>query len=194
MNEKKEKDQEQKQEEQPSAEPKVIDLSPAEIEELKKKAADFAQLQERLLRSAADFENAKKRLAREREDFIKYAVEDFVFSLLPVLDNFNFALSHISGDDDKARSLREGFLLIQKQLQQVLAERGSKPVDSSAGKLFDPHRHEAVGSVCDEKKPEGTIIEEIQTGYELNGKLLRPAKVKISTHHEVQEEKSEELT
>lgn len=172
----------------------VVEISRPELEELKQKSSEFSQLQERLLRSAADFENAKKRLAKEREEFVKYALEDLIYQLLPVLDNFNFALSHMSGDDDKTRSMREGFLLIQKQLLQIVLEHGLKPIEISAGKPFDPHKQEAVGSVVDPNKPEGTILEEAQTGYELNGKLLRPAKVKISTHHKSQEEKAEELT
>ncbi len=179
----------------PGEDSEIVEISRPELEELKQKSSEFSQLQERLLRSAADFENARKRLAKEREEFIKYALEDVIYQLLPVLDNFNFALSHISGDDDKTRSMREGFLLIQKQLLQIMSERGLKPIEISAGKPFDPHKHEAVGSIVDPNKPEGVILEEVQTGYELNGKLLRPAKVKISTHHKPQaEEKAEELT
>ncbi len=172
----------------------TLEIKRAELEELKQKAVEFSQLQERLLRSAADFENARKRLSREREEFVKYALEDLIYNLLPVLDNFNFALSHISGNDDKTKSMREGFLLIQKQLLQIMSERGVKPIDSPVGKPFDPHLHEAVGSMIDKEKPEGSIVEEVQTGYELNGKLLRPAKVKISTQRDACEEKTEELT
>lgn len=172
----------------------IVEVNRPELEELKQKATEFAQLQDRLLRSAADYENAKKRLAKEREEFVRYALEDLIYQLLPVLDNFNYALSHIIGDDDKTCSMREGFLLIQKQLLQVLSERGVKPIEISAGKKFDPHKCEAVASIFDTHKPEGTILEEVQTGYELGGKLLRPAKVKISTHTDSSEEKAEELT
>lgn len=195
-----EKEQEKKQKvsdktnDQSDVESDMVATGRAELNELRQKAAEFSQLQERLLRSAADFENAKKRLSKEREEFIKYALEDLVFNLLPVLDNFNFALSHITGNDEKTKSMREGFLLIQKQLLQVLSERGLKLVPAPIGKPFDPHLHEAVGNIFDEDKPEGSIVEEVQIGYELNGKLLRPAKVKISTRHLSQEEKMEELT
>lgn len=185
---------EDKAKDQNEIESETVAISRTELEELKQKAAEFSQLQERLLRSAADFENAKKRLSKERGDFVKYALEDLVFNLLPVLDNFNFALSHMIENDEKTKSMREGFLLIQRQLLQVLSERGLKPVPAPVGKVFDPHVHEAVGSVFDPSKPEGSIVEEIQTGYELNGKLLRPAKVKISAQHHPEEEKTEELT
>ncbi len=171
-----------------------LEINRAELEELKRKSEELAQLQDRLLRSAADFENAKKRLAKEREDFVRYGLEDFILRVLPVLDNFNFALSHIVGNDDKTKSMREGFLLIQKQLLQVLSEYGVKPLEVSRGKIFDPHFHEPVGSVVDPKLPEGSIVEEVQTGYELNGKLLRPAKVKISTKSNSPDEKEEDLT
>lgn len=179
---------------QGEGESETAEVSRAELEELKRKVEEFSQLQERLLRSAADFENAKKRLSKERGEFVKYALEDLIFNLLPVLDNFNFALSHISGDDEKTNSMREGFLLIEKQLRQILSDRGVKLVPTPIGKPFDPHLHEAVGSIFDQDKPEGSIVEEVQTGYELNGKLIRPAKVKISTQHHSEEEKAEELT
>ncbi len=172
----------------------TVEIKKAELMELQQKIAELAQLEDRFLRSAADFENAKKRLGREREEFVKFALEDLIYNLLPVLDNFNFALSHIVGDDEKTRSMREGFLLIQKQLLQVLSERGLKPIETLTGKHFNPHIHEAVSSVFDPEQPEGTILEEVQAGYELNGKLLRPAKVKISTRSKNSEEKTEELT
>lgn len=172
----------------------TVQLSQTEYEELLRKAGEFTQLQDRLLRSAADFDNAKKRLIKEREEFLKFALESTIHDLLPVLDHFELALAHLEVGDEKTKSIRDGFLLIQKQLLQVLTERGLKKVDS-IGKLFDPHVHEAVSHVVLPEKAEGTILEELLTGYQLNGKLLRPAKVKISTKEEkVSEEKTEELT
>jgi len=188
------KHEEVKDTEHPKVNPERVEVARAELEELQKKVQEFNQLQDRLLRSAADFDNAKKRLAKDREEYVRYVLEDLILSLLPVLDNFKFALSHISGDDDKTRLMREGFLLIQKQLLQVLLERGLKPVES-LGKPFNAHAHESVGHIVNPDQPEGVVLEEVQTGYELNGKLIRPAKVKISVHEEKdQDEKSEELT
>jgi len=177
-----------------SSETESVQISRAEHEELLRKVEEFAHAQDRLLRSAADFENAKKRLIKEREEFLKFALEGTIHDLLPVLDHFELALAHLDARDEKIKSIREGFLLIQKQLLQVLAERGLKKIDA-IGKLFDPHLHEAVGHTVSKEKPEGTILEEILTGYQLNGRLLRPSKVKISTKEEkASDEKSEELT
>ena len=172
-----------------------LEIARAEYEELRRKVSEFDLLQDRLLRSAADFDNAKKRLAREREEFVKFALEDLMLALLPVLDNFQFALSHLSGDDEKTRTMRDGFLLIQKQLIQILTDRGLKPVEANVGQPFNAHVHEAVDNIFSADQPDGIILEEVQTGYELNGKLLRPAKVKISTKNQrFAEDKAEELT
>ncbi|MBI4394838.1 MAG: nucleotide exchange factor GrpE [Candidatus Omnitrophica bacterium] len=174
--------------------PESIEIARVEYEELLKKANEFSELQDRLLRSAADFDNARKRLAKEREEFIKFALEDLIHDLLPVLDHFELALSHLQVQDEKSKSVRDGFLLIQKQLFQTLTERGLRRIET-LGKAFDPYRHEAVGHVESQQKPEGIILEEALAGYELNGKLLRPAKVKTSIKEKKgSEEKAEELT
>ncbi|OGW86929.1 MAG: nucleotide exchange factor GrpE [Omnitrophica bacterium RIFCSPHIGHO2_02_FULL_46_11] len=171
-----------------------VQISRSEYEELLKKAEEFAQLQDRLLRSAADFDNAKKRLTKEREEFLKFAIENLIYDLLPVLDHLELALAHLDAKDEKIKSIRDGFLLIQRQLLAILAGHGVKRVEAF-GKHFDPHVHEAVSHIITHEQPEGTIVEEILPGYELNGKLLRPAKVKISTKTELpSKEKTEELT
>ena len=174
----------------------AITLSRAEHEELLRKAEEFSKLQDRLLRSAADFENAKKRLAKDREEFLKLVLEGTIYDLLPVLDHFELALAHLDPKcDEKTKSIREGFLLVQKQFLSVLASRGLDRIQS-AGRPFDQHQHEAVGKIYSEDHQEGTILEEMLAGYSLNGKLLRPAKVKIATREREcpPEDKSEELT
>ncbi|MBI4368237.1 MAG: nucleotide exchange factor GrpE [Candidatus Omnitrophica bacterium] len=176
--------------------PETVQISRTEHEELLRKAEEFSQIQDRLLRSAADFDNAKKRLAKEREEFLKFALEGTIYDLLPTLDHFELALAHLEGsDDEKTKSIQDGFLLIQKQLSSALAERGLKRLET-LGKPFDPHQHEAVGHVVSPKEPEGIVVEEALAGYQLNGKLLRAAKVKVSVQSGTlsSEEKSEELT
>lgn len=184
----------EKAEEKKEPQAEHVEIARAEYEELLRKVAEFAQVQDRLLRSAADFDNAKKRLAKEREEFVRFVLEDLVLSLLPVLDHFELALAHLPPGDEKTKSFRDGFFLIQKQFAQVLTDRGLKRIET-LGKPFDPHFHEAVGHIVSSKQPEGIILEEVLAGYELNGKLARPAKVKISTKQTVRsEEKAEELT
>ena len=171
-----------------------IEIAKSEYEELLRKVGEFAQLQDRLLRSAADFDNAKKRLTKEREEFVKFGLEDIIQDLLPILDHFELALTHLQIEDEKTKSVRDGFLLIQKQLVQVLAARGLKRVETRE-KIFNPHIHEAVGHIVSPEKAEGIVLEEVLAGYELNGKLLRPAKVRISIKQKIQsDEKAEELT
>jgi len=177
-----------------STEKPLVEISRAEHEELLRKVEEFRNLQDQLLRSAADFDNARKRLAKERDDFLKYALEDLALDLLPILDNFELALAHLRADDEKAKPLREGFLLIQKQMLSVLTGRGLRRIET-LGRAFDPHLHEAVGHIVTQDQSEGVILEEVLAGYQLNGKLIRPAKVKISTKTEkCQEDKMEELT
>jgi len=157
----------------------TVEISKEAHEALLKNAKELETLRERFLRSAADFENAKKRLTKERADFFKYALEDVVLSLLPILDNFDRALVHLDEEDDQSKALRDGFLLIQKQLIQLLSERGLKRIES-IDQTFDPHVHESIADVEVEGKKDGVIVEEVMVGYELNGKLLRPAKVKVA--------------
>lgn len=184
----------EKAEEKKESQAEHVEIARAEYEELLRKTAEFAQVQDRLLRSAADFDNAKKRLAKEREEFVRFALEDLILSLLPVLDHFELALAHLPTGDEKTKSFRDGFFLIQKQFTQVLTDHGLKRLET-LGKPFDPHFHEAVGHIVSSQQPEGIILEEVLAGYELNGKLVRPAKVKISTTQAVRsEEKAEELT
>ena len=161
----------------------TVQMIKAEYETLVKESKELAQVRDRYLRSAADFENAKKRLVREREAFFKYALEDVVFGLLPVMDNLERAIAHIEGSDEKMKPIRDGFVLIQKQLAQTLAERGLKRIEV-IGKPFDPHIHDAVEHITETQEPEGTILEEVLVGYELNGKLIRPAKVKVAATKE----------
>ncbi|OGW81004.1 MAG: nucleotide exchange factor GrpE [Omnitrophica bacterium RIFCSPLOWO2_12_FULL_44_17] len=183
-----------------------VELNREEYDQLLTTVSEASQLKDRFLRSAADFENAKKRLLKEKEDFIKYALESFIYELLPVLDNFERAVNHTDENDPKTKALYEGFRLIEKQFMMVLAVRGLKRIDALK-KPFDPNLHEAVGHVISEADPEGTVMEEMVAGYELNGRLIRPAKVKISKKAEassgqtrendrihLEEEKKEELT
>lgn len=174
--------------------PEKIELTREEYDAVIQKSKDFEALQDRLLRSAADFDNAKKRLAKERDDFLKFALEAMVLDLLPILDNLERALAHTAGEDEKTKSIRDGFSLIHKQLSDMLCERGLKRL-TSVGKPFDPHREEAVGHVVSQHEPEGTVLEEVIPGYELAGKLIRPAQVKISTKKKPSpNEKEEEIT
>lgn len=171
-----------------------VRLSKAEYEQLLKKIQELETLKEQMLRSAADYENAKKRIAKEREEFYKYALEGFFYELLPVLDNFERALSHQS-DDPAQKSVWNGIELIRKQLAETLKVQGLVRMDT-VKKPFDPHFHEAIEEIVSEKEKDHTIAEEVIAGYLLNGKLLRPAKVKVFVKQKSaqEDEKIEEIT
>lgn len=135
-------------------------------------------LQDKLLRLGAEFENYKKRVQKEREELMKYAGEIFIFELLHIVDNFERAFQAADKTQDFL-VLHKGVEMILKEVQDFLKEKGVKKIEAT-GTQFDPHRHEAIELVEREDKPENEIVEELQAGYELNGKVIRPAKVKVS--------------
>jgi molecular chaperone GrpE len=142
------------------------------------KAEEAAQLNDRLLRLGAEFENYKKRVQREREDLVKFVSESFVVELLHIVDNFERAFQAAQGSRD-FEVLHQGVEMILKEVEGFLKEKGVKKMNT-VGEQFDPHKHEAMETVEAPDKPEDTIVEELQAGYELNGRVIRPAKVKVS--------------
>jgi molecular chaperone GrpE len=136
------------------------------------------ELEDRVLRLAAEFDNYKKRTAREFEQLVKTANENLILQLVEVLDNFERAL----GSSDNAKdfdAFHQGVELIYQHLREMLAKEGLEPIEA-LGKPFDPHHHEAVLQVEDQEHPQETVVNEIQRGYMLADKLLRPARVVVS--------------
>lgn len=131
---------------------------------------------DRLARVSADFDNFKKRQTKEKSDAIKFANEGVIKEILPVLDNLQRALGAAGADGS---SLLDGVKLVAKQMEDVLGKFGVTGFDA-AGQLFDPARHEAVGSRPDADVPAQHVCEEFQRGYMLHDRLLRPALVVVS--------------
>lgn len=131
---------------------------------------------ERYLRLQADFDNFRKRSRQEKEDWTKFANTDLLTSLLPVLDNFERALLAQTGDADK--SFTEGVEMIYRIFFAALQQAGLEPAPG-LGQDFDPKWHEAIGQEEAGEAEIGKIILEVQKGYLLNGRLLRPAMVKV---------------
>ena len=148
----------------------------AEGSELQKLRAERDTLIDRLARLQAEFENARKRTAREQQDFREYAVADAVKTLLPTLDSFERALQ--TGAAEKSE-FRSGVELIYKQLQDALQKLGLRAIPAN-GELFDPHLHEAIEMVETTDAPDHQILEELQRGYKLKDRLLRPSMVKVA--------------
>lgn len=145
-------------------------------EELAKQKALADDYYNRLLRMQADFENFKRRARQEKEDFYKYASETLMLQLLPVVDNFERALA-AGGDDGK--NLLAGIHMIERQLKEVLQKEGLEAIQA-IGQEFDPNLHEAVMQVDTEDYPANTCAEELQKGYRLKDKVIRPAMVKVA--------------
>ena len=136
-------------------------------------------LYDQLLRRAAEFENYRRRIERERSDAYQRARVEVLVEFLPVVDNFERALSSLEDSGGDAEALRQGVELIHKQFKDALSKFGLEPVDA-IGQTFDPHLHEAVTIEATDKHKENTVIEEFQRGYKIGDKLLRPAKVKVA--------------
>src|ERR1051325_1068033 len=162
-----------------------------QLEELKTLAAKADENWERLVRVTADFENFKKRAAREKQEAIRYANEGLLEKLVPVLDNFDAALSatqtveQTSGQSDgqdarsTAQSLQTGVSMIFQQLKKTLMDSGLEEVDAT-NRQFDPNLHEAVSQQETAGVPEGQVVQQLRKGYKLRDRLLRPATVIVA--------------
>ncbi len=155
------------------AQPQV--LRGAEFDKLK---AERDTLVDRLARLQAEFENARKRAAREQQDFREYALADAVKELLPTLDSFERALQTSAGDRSEFRG---GVELIYKQLQDALVKLGLRPI-AAKGEPFDPHLHQAIEMVDTRDAKDHHVLEELQRGYKLKDRLLRPSMVKVANN------------
>ena len=166
-------------------------LSPEQIEDLKTRAAKADENWDRLLRTTADFENFKKRAAREKIDSAQYASASLIQKLLPVLDNFEMALAAAQtatsarkagapADEGKLASLQSGVQMVQQQLKNALVETGLEEIDAT-GKPFDPNLHQAIQQVQTDEHPPMTVVQEVERGFTLKDRVVRPATVIVST-------------
>ncbi|MDY6988553.1 MAG: nucleotide exchange factor GrpE [Thermodesulfobacteriota bacterium] len=147
---------------------------------LKTAEAKAEENYERFLRVTADFENYKKRIERETNDFRKFANESLVKEILPIVDNLERALSARHGtNEDALGGLRQGVEMTLKGLMDGLKKFGVVPLEAM-DKPFDPSFHQAVSQQESETCPENTICQELQKGYMLNDRLIRPAMVVVS--------------
>jgi molecular chaperone GrpE len=135
----------------------------------------FAQLQ----RAAADMANMRRRHEQDRQEYVKRANEELIRSVLPVLDSFDLALAAIP-EELEDRTWVDGIVLVERQLRGVLERAGVSPIEAG-GKVFDPNEHEAVMNE-ESDQPEGTVTGELQRGYKLHDRVIRPAMVKVATN------------
>jgi len=138
-------------------------------------AAEKADLQDRLLRQIAEFDNFRRRTERDRVEFYQTAAANVVRDLLPVLDDFERALKVKNADENYAK----GVELIYNRFLETLKKLGLEPIEA-VGRPFDPNVHEAIGRVESAEAEDGTVISEMQKGYNFRSKLLRPAWVQVA--------------
>jgi molecular chaperone GrpE len=147
--------------------------------ELQKLKAEKEELMQTMIRRQADFENFRKRTERDRHEEGRRGVERLILDLIPVLDGFDRALQ---GHDDPAQEeYRKGVTLIRKQLWDAIARHGVLRIEA-AGKMFDPHQHQAIERLESTDYPDGFIVAVFQDGYLFHGRVLRPAIVRVAVH------------
>jgi molecular chaperone GrpE len=162
----------------------AADSAPApqvELEDLRQKNAE---LNDRLLRLAAEMENQRKRTEREIADTRSYAIAGFARDMLTATDSLSRALMMLPAEardsaDGALKSLIDGIELTEREMQRLLAKHGVKPIEAE-GEKFDPHKHQAMFEVPDPNRPEGTVVQVVQTGYSIGERVLRPAMVGVA--------------
>lgn len=160
----------------PQAE-ETVTIPKKEYETLKAKHDERDSYYDKYVRAHAEFENAKKRLEKEKVDFARYANECFVIDFLPIIDSLEISEKHIKEAKD-FKAVQEGVDMIHAQIQKFLKDIGVEKI-KTVGEKFDPNMHEAIETQEANDKDEGLITEELKPGYTFNGRLLRPASVKI---------------
>jgi molecular chaperone GrpE len=149
-------------------------------QEYERSVKERDSLLDRLARTQAEFDNYRKRSAKEQSEFREYAVADTIKNFLPIIDNFDLALRAQKADAGDS-ALRSGIELIRKQMEDVLSRLGVQVVPAQ-GQTFDPRVHEAIEMVESNEHPDHQVIEELQHGYKLKDRLLRPAMVRVATN------------
>jgi molecular chaperone GrpE len=159
----------------------LTDQSADELKaELEQKTREAEENYDRLLRISADFENYKKRTAREMDDFKKFANQSLIKELLPVVDNLELAIkSSAESENSRDANLLDGVELTRKEILKVFENFNVEPIDA-LGQAFDPNFHEAVMREESDEVPENTVVNELQKGYLMNERLLRPSMVVVA--------------
>jgi molecular chaperone GrpE len=168
--------------------------SDAELEELRQKLdakeKEVKEHYERYLRQVAELDNFKKRINREKEDAIRYANENLIKDIIPVIDNLERAIAHAQGGGN-GKPLVEGVEMVLRGLLDVFGKHGVVQVPA-VGEVFDPGKHEAMAQVESSQYEPNTVVDEHHRGYLLRDRLLRPALVTVAKAPQVKEEKNGE--
>lgn len=154
--------------------------TPSADEQLAAARAEAAAAQERYLRCVADLENFRKRVVREKDELRQFAAANVVEDLIPILDNLGLGLQAAKQQSGDAKSIVDGVGMVLEQFKGALGRHGLKEINP-IGAAFDPHQHECISHQPDASVPEEKVISVVRLGYALNGRLLRPASVIVSS-------------
>lgn len=149
-----------------------------EVDEVAALKEELEAEQNKYLRLLADYDNFKRRVQKDRQDAEKFRAQSLLADLLPVLDNFERALS-VETKSEESASLLKGVEMVQKSLLEAVKREGLEEV-KAVGEPFDPNFHQAVMQEKDENAEPGAVLMELQKGYTLKGRVLRPAMVKVN--------------
>jgi len=178
-NELKKEEKEKSTQDREPAKDKLITVSEEEYTQLKEDSSRCQDLQDRFLRLQADFDNARKRMEKQTQDFAKYATEGIILELLTIMDDLERSTQAAENKNANLDTFLKGIEMVLAHLYEMLKSHGIKPVEAQ-GKLFNPHTSEPLMQVASEL-PEHTVIEELQKGYFLHERVIRTAKVKVSS-------------
>lgn len=146
-----------------------------ELEELKSKCAEYL---DGWKRAQADYQNLLKEIAKSRREYVKYANENLILEILPILDNFKLAFNQIP-EAEKNSAWVAGFQHIKKQIEELLRNNGCEEI-KTVGQLFNPLEHEAIEQVSNEAHADNAVVLEKKPGYKLNNKVVQAAKVIVN--------------
>lgn len=156
----------------------AVNEESAIVDEVTQLKSEIENINNRYIRLAADFDNYRKRQAQERESLLKYGAEETLKKMIEALDNIDRAKKSVENIDD-VNTIKESYDMVFKQIFDVLSKIGLEVIDTKE-KEFDPNWHEAVMQTPTSDYPENTIIAELQKGYKLGDKVLRPALVNVA--------------
>jgi molecular chaperone GrpE len=161
------------------AAPEQADSQASLEDQLAAAREESRQNHERYLRTVADWENYRRRMTREKEELRQFAIGNLLEDFLPVLDNLSLGLQS-AANHPEAANVTAGFQMVADQIRTLLERNGLEEVNP-AGEAFDPHKHESLTHQPHDEIPEGHVVQVIRKGYTLNGRLLRPAAVLVSS-------------
>jgi len=158
----------------------TADVSETVSDPLSLKEKELEEAKDKLLRLHADFDNFRKRTQKEKEEWYQYASVGVLEKLLPVVDNFERALSSLDKQSEEVQGLLAGVKMIYRQLVETMQKEGLEPI-CAVGESFDPNLHEAIMQVPPEEgQKDGQVVEELRKGYRFKDKVLRPTMVKVA--------------